>query len=138
MRFKKEKTADEATDATLGSISTVIAVVGAQRGGGRVALLGHDAFHRAVSDYDQATYGPSLPILNPRTFNASQGISATNGITWIDGLKKGVREGFDPPGDQVLAMKVPGGEVKWFGSANDGTAAGGLPYAGYDGDIKLG
>ena len=125
MKFKKG-TADTATDATLGSISTVIAVVGAQHGGGRVALLGHEAFQRAVSDYSSSTYGPSLPILNSRIFNVSQGISATNGIAWIDGFKKGSLEGFDTPGYQVLAMKVPGGEVKWFGAANDGTAAGGF------------
>ncbi|MBE6395945.1 MAG: hypothetical protein E7046_02940 [Lentisphaerae bacterium] len=125
MKFKKGAV-ESATDATLGSISTVIAVVGSQRGGGRVALLGHNAFHRAVSDYNSSTYGFKQPILNSRTFNSAQGISATNGIAWIDGLKKGSAEGFDTPGYQVVALKVPGGEVNWFGAANDGTAAGGF------------
>ena len=125
LRFRKG-TAEAPEDATLGSISTVIAVVGAQRGGGRVALLGHDAFHRAVSDYNASTYSSLLPLLNTRTLNSGMGLSATNGVAWIDGLKKGKSDGYDTPGYQVVALKVPGGDVKWFGAANDGTAAGGF------------
>ena len=101
-------------DSSIGGVSTIIAVMGVQAGGGRITILDLPACERYKNGFDASKYSAQFPILNSKIIDASRGISATNGTVWVNGLKIGHEEGYGTPGYVVVALRVPGDTAQYL------------------------
>ena len=99
-------------------ITTVIALVGAQDGGGNIAGLnaGSTYFSRYSTvplSYASSFYNPNLVVDN---------IGHTNCVAWIDGIPaNGSLCGYHTPGYQVIALQTPSAELSFIGSMLGGS-----------------
>ncbi|MCQ2391161.1 MAG: hypothetical protein MJ240_07040 [Kiritimatiellae bacterium] len=116
-------TTEVATYPTVGSkgVCSIVAVVGAQLGGGQ--LVSGKGFYRAALTTRSHTTG--LLRSDPTTFGATT-YNATDGMVYIDGIRRAANQGYPTPGYHVVAMRVPYcGEVLGVGGvrkANQGGA----------------
>ncbi|MDD4025090.1 MAG: hypothetical protein PHN85_04110, partial [Kiritimatiellae bacterium] len=87
-------------------VATVLAVVGAQRGGG--ALFGATGSgNNYVTRYSSAAYCYDTTLFSSYSAGLSQ--SQAKNQAWIDGIPAdGVNQGYLTPGYQVVAIKMPG------------------------------
>lgn len=103
---------------TLRSVTTVIALVGAQNGGGELAGLstGSTHFSRVAAyplSYTSAFLNPNLVVL---------GVPQKKCSIWIDGIPvDGSAGGYLTPGYQVVAIQSPGTDLNVVGAAFDGS-----------------
>ena len=105
---------DTVTDSYIGGVTTVIAVMGVQGGGGRITILDLPACQRFTSGYSANSYSAQLPILNGKVIDSARGITATNGTVWVNGLKVGPTEGYGTPGYAVVAFRVPSDKATYL------------------------
>ena len=98
-------------------VSTVIALVGAQRGGGEIAgatRFGRDS--NAPVRYDAALLSSTYPATLP---------AASSSVVMLNGVPADPLQGYQTPGYQVIAIQTAGAKVSRIGSLDD-THAGGL------------
>lgn len=109
------------TTARTLSIATIIAVVGAQDGGG----------HLANAYFRRSAAAPSFSTSLVDTSSQGGFFYLTEGSCFIDGVKHDMAKGYVHPGYQVLAIQVPGFNVATIGrkESNATTYAGGLRIA---------
>lgn len=106
---------------TLWNVSTIIAVVGVHDGGGH---LGNNYFSRAD---DSPTWKTSLVS----TSKQGTAFYLTDGVCFIDGVRRNMSEGYPHPGYMVIALQIPGFNVSTIGrkAANAATLSGGLRFS---------
>ena len=105
---------DTVTNSYIGGVTTVIAVMGVQGGGGRIAILDLPACQRFTTGYSANSYSAQLPILNGKVIDSARGLTATNGTVWVNGLKVGPTEGYGTPGYAVVAFRVPSDKATYL------------------------
>ena len=113
-------------DKTVAGITTLIAVIGVQEGGGHYLEGGY--FGRktgSVRYYD--------PMASNFTLNSGKATpfgTAESGLIFLDGIKRAYTEGFDHPGYHVLALQLAGGsDVTALGTSGDGIPSGGMRFS---------
>lgn len=110
-------------EVALQGVTTLIAVLHARGTGpnfGNVAMLertGGLAPYRAWYD---------IGILKPDVCDTARGLSATNGVVYINGSRVDPSGGLASPGFQVVAIQVPGTSIKRIGVSKDNQFMGGL------------
>ena len=116
--FTKE---GSSTALSFGNVSTIIAVVGVQEGGGHLA---NQYFRRSTAS---PTWKSSLVDTN------KQGpyFYLTEGVCFIDGVRRNMTEGYPHPGYMVIAIQIPGFPVDTIGrkESNAATYSGGLRFS---------
>ena len=97
-------TTEVVTYPTVGSrgVCSVVAVVGAQRGGGQ--LVSGKGFYR--DDLSTRSHSTGLLRSDSTTFGATT-YNATDGMVYIDGIRRAANQGYPTPGYHVVAMRVP-------------------------------
>ena len=127
-RMQFAKKTNTATATVVDGLCTVIAVVGAQEGGGY--LLGNggalDSFGRDMS----SNPAWSAPLLGTSTHVARHPLlNGRDGALYIDGLRVAVDAGYPDPGYHVVAMRTPGNRLKDIGYLNGEATTGGFKLA---------
>ena len=115
-------------------VTTVIAVVGAQNGGGN--LMEDDGSNRM--GYFWRSYGTVnldtalLPndIAHPATHPS---LKASEGVVFLDGVRADPTKGYPDPGYHLLAIQTPGSQLStvggWAYAAANGARSGGMRIA---------
>ena len=112
--------ASNTKEVSLGSISTVVAVIGAHKGGGN--LLGNNALKRK----SPADAYFKTPVLYHDVLAASPKVPSEWGDFYTDGVRTDGALGYDRPGYQVVAFRLPGGNFSRVGYASGDGRSGGL------------
>ena len=100
------------TARSFSGIYTIVAVVGAQEGGGHLA---NNYFNRSSST---PKYNTSLVV----TSKQGSYFYLTEGACFIDGVKCDMANGYPDPGYHVVALQVPGFNINTIGR-KDGTTS---------------
>ena len=127
-RMQFTKKTNTATAMQIDGFCTVIAVVGAQEGGGYLLGSGGslDSFGRDMS----SSPAYSAPLLGTSTHPARHPLlNGRDGALYIDGLRVAVDAGYPDPGYHVIAMRTPGNRLRDIGYLNAEATTGGFKLA---------
>ena len=131
LRWTTDESSDSYTGITLPSVYTVVALVGAQNGGGHIM---NNMLQRStrwcggtklIGDFSNSSQWNSFGLLEKEnSYSGSPGYSialnATNGTAFVNGRKHDVyTQGYETPSYQVAAWRVPGFGSTWLGGEDN-------------------
>lgn len=114
---------DVKTQMTLSGVTTLIAVMHARGTGpnfGNTAALERNGGLAAYRSW----YMNGL--IKPDIYDETRGISGTNGVVYINGIRVDPSQGLISPGFQVVAIQTPGASISRIGVSKDNQYMGGI------------
>ena len=118
MYFSTNRTDATTVKVTPWGLTTVVALFGAQGGGGRT-FLSNDYY---VRDGQGVSYGYTCQRLyKDNVADTVRGIKTSDGRVWANGVETSPTNGFEVSGYQAVAWKVPGDEATYLGSYMSGS-----------------
>lgn len=127
---------DDDSAVTVSGICTVLAVIGAQEGGGQVFGVEEasyaDYLRRDVSADLSRGYQKTAILKTSGTITRGQATSVrvdATALVLANGVHADTTDALQTAGYQVLAINVPGASVNAIGGLKDGTVSGGMRIA---------
>lgn len=127
---------DDDSAVTVSGICTVLAVIGAQEGGGQVFGVEENSYadylRRDVSTDLSSGYQKKAVLKTSATITKGQATSVrvdATALVLANGIHINTTDALPTAGYQVLAINIPGASVNAIGGLKDGTVSGGMRIA---------